>query len=301
MRPATSRRTARLDSSRVHQSQHDERGELHGRARPRLLAAADHTLGTTGFLLPTLQGGAISLYPLHITSFLRCPATTPLRRSQQSPIFPESQQRSICSPVAVVTDVSGRRALPRPPPGSAAATTICHVPLPGRPSLAESGLVPDVVDAVASGSGVGLEVAFSGDAPIAGGLLTPASSAAQPAVRITGGAEGELYTLVSADPDGPDPEAPTFREVLHWIVTNIPGGSSDVTAGHEVRRAGATARQRPRRGGRQRRRRNCGLPHPSRCPMPAGDSLDWPSPAHRHAPLLLPCLSPARAAACGRP
>ncbi len=32
------------------------------------------------------------------------------------------------------------------------------------------------------------------------------------------------YTLVLSDPDSPSPTAPTYREYLHWLVTNAPDG-----------------------------------------------------------------------------
>lgn len=35
------------------------------------------------------------------------------------------------------------------------------------------------------------------------------------------------------DPDAPSPSDPTMREYLHWIVTNIPGGT-DANKGEEV-------------------------------------------------------------------
>ncbi len=38
-----------------------------------------------------------------------------------------------------------------------------------------------------------------------------------------------LYTLVLSDPDSPSPTNPTFREYLHWLVTNAPDG--DISKG----------------------------------------------------------------------
>jgi hypothetical protein len=39
-----------------------------------------------------------------------------------------------------------------------------------------------------------------------------------------GGAE--KYTLVMVDPDAPSPSNPTLRNILHWLVTDIPGSTS---------------------------------------------------------------------------
>ncbi|KAL4557380.1 hypothetical protein LXL04_035556 [Taraxacum kok-saghyz] len=46
-----------------------------------------------------------------------------------------------------------------------------------------------------------------------------------PTVHI-GGQPNELYTLVMVDPDAPNPNEPHFRQLVSWIVTNIPGWGS---------------------------------------------------------------------------
>ncbi|PWA82417.1 Phosphatidylethanolamine-binding protein PEBP [Artemisia annua] len=52
------------------------------------------------------------------------------------------------------------------------------------------------------------------------------ASAVATAPRVTiGGSPNELYTLVLIDPDAPNPNEPSLKEVVSWIVTNIPGGS----------------------------------------------------------------------------
>nr|QVX19916.1 flowering locus T/terminal flower 1-2 [Anemia villosa] len=53
----------------------------------------------------------------------------------------------------------------------------------------------------------------------------------RPRVQI-GGQDG-LYTLVMTDPDAPSPSEPLMREVVHWIVTDIPAGT-DATYGREI-------------------------------------------------------------------
>ena len=46
------------------------------------------------------------------------------------------------------------------------------------------------------------------------------------------------YALVLSDPDSPSPSAPTFREYLHWLVTNAPGGDiSKAQVRHTVPRS----------------------------------------------------------------
>ncbi|KAI7751322.1 hypothetical protein M8C21_002882 [Ambrosia artemisiifolia] len=49
---------------------------------------------------------------------------------------------------------------------------------------------------------------------------------------LIGGEHDELYTLIMIDPDAPNPDEPALREVVTWIVTNIPGGESS-TQGNE--------------------------------------------------------------------
>ncbi len=53
-----------------------------------------------------------------------------------------------------------------------------------------------------------------------------------PKVEIIGADPNQVYTLLMTDPDAPSPEQPTFREWLHWMVTNIHG--SRVSEGNEV-------------------------------------------------------------------
>ncbi|KAH8949535.1 hypothetical protein BDL97_10G036900 [Sphagnum fallax] len=40
------------------------------------------------------------------------------------------------------------------------------------------------------------------------------------------GGDAEKYTLVMVDPDAPSPSSPTLRNILHWLVTDIPGSTS---------------------------------------------------------------------------
>lgn len=75
-----------------------------------------------------------------------------------------------------------------------------------------------------------------------GQLLAPPEAAAPPNVTLTSGGEG-LFTLLTVDPDAPDPANPTRRSILHYLVTNVPAGGA-ASEGTEVRHA--TGRQEGR-------------------------------------------------------
>ncbi|XP_039062160.1 protein MOTHER of FT and TFL1-like [Hibiscus syriacus] len=47
------------------------------------------------------------------------------------------------------------------------------------------------------------------------------------------GLPDQLYTLVMTDPDAPSPSEPSMREWVHWIVSDIPGGTNP-TRGKEL-------------------------------------------------------------------
>lgn len=72
------------------------------------------------------------------------------------------------------------------------------------------------------------------NAPLLFLLIMQAHSA--PSIGIIGAQAGKLYTLVMSDPDPPDPKAPIYREWLHWLIVNIPGGTAEITEGTEVTR-----------------------------------------------------------------
>ncbi|XP_078175039.1 protein MOTHER of FT and TFL1 homolog 1-like [Carex rostrata] len=62
--------------------------------------------------------------------------------------------------------------------------------------------------------------------------IKPSLAADPPFVKI-GGRPCHLFTLVMTDPDAPSPSEPSMRECLHWLVINIPGGTSPIQ-GDEV-------------------------------------------------------------------
>ena len=55
--------------------------------------------------------------------------------------------------------------------------------------------------------------------------IKPSMTAEPPKITISGKSDA-LYTLVMTDPDAPSPSEPTMRELVHWIVVDIPGGSN---------------------------------------------------------------------------
>ncbi|KAK1281175.1 Protein MOTHER of FT and TF 1 [Acorus gramineus] len=62
--------------------------------------------------------------------------------------------------------------------------------------------------------------------------VKPSMAVDPPTVQISG-RRSDLYTLVMTDPDAPSPSDPTMREWVHWIVVDIPGGTT-VVQGREV-------------------------------------------------------------------
>ncbi|XP_049305201.1 uncharacterized protein LOC105222811 [Bactrocera dorsalis] len=87
-----------------------------------------------------------------------------------------------------------------------------------------SGIVPDIIDNKPKGllqvtskvtypSGVKVEL---------GKELTPTQVKDQPTVSWEA-EDDALYTLFMVDPDAPSRAEPIYREILHWLVINIPG------------------------------------------------------------------------------
>ncbi|XP_049304328.1 protein D1-like isoform X1 [Bactrocera dorsalis] len=83
-----------------------------------------------------------------------------------------------------------------------------------------SGIVPDIIDNKPKGL---LQVTYSSGVKVElGKELTPTQVKDQPTVSWE--AEDDvLYTLIMVDPDAPSRAEPTSREILHWLVINIPG------------------------------------------------------------------------------
>ncbi|XP_024542653.1 protein SELF-PRUNING-like [Selaginella moellendorffii] len=56
--------------------------------------------------------------------------------------------------------------------------------------------------------------------------FSPAEVLLQPKVSITNAGNRDLFMLVMVDPDPPGPQIPILRNILHWIVVNIPAQST---------------------------------------------------------------------------
>ncbi|KAI8122934.1 hypothetical protein FF38_11753 [Lucilia cuprina] len=81
------------------------------------------------------------------------------------------------------------------------------------------GIIPDIIDSKPAT----IACVTYGDRSVSlGNELKPRQVKDEP--EITWKAEeGSLYTLLMVDPDAPSRETPTYREILHWFVINIPG------------------------------------------------------------------------------
>lgn len=60
-----------------------------------------------------------------------------------------------------------------------------------------------------------------------GKTLTKKNTVSKPTIEFVGDT-GKLYTLVMSDPDAP------AKSWLHWLITNIPGESKDLTQGQTI-------------------------------------------------------------------
>lgn len=97
-----------------------------------------------------------------------------------------------------------------------------------RQKLAQEKVVPDVIGAVPSSDvtikyNSGVEVTY-------GNELTPRQVKDKPTVDWP--TKQELYTVAMVDLDAPSRKDPSSREVLHWLVVNIPG--KDISKGETL-------------------------------------------------------------------
>lgn len=86
-------------------------------------------------------------------------------------------------------------------------------------------VIGDVLDMFVPG--VDLAVTYASRQVNNGCELKPSAVALLPRVDIGGEDLRNFYTLVMTDPDAPSPSDPTEREYLQWIVTDIPGTTSN--------------------------------------------------------------------------
>lgn len=83
-----------------------------------------------------------------------------------------------------------------------------------------SGIIPDIID---SKPAAVAQITYAGGVKVElGKELTPTQVKDQP--EVTWDADDyALYTLLMVDPDAPSRQEPTYREILHWLVINVPG------------------------------------------------------------------------------
>lgn len=92
-------------------------------------------------------------------------------------------------------------------------------------------VVPDVLDTVPANVTV---VTYAGGQQVQlGNELTPTEVKDAPStVQWQPADPNQLYTLIMSDPDAPAREYATLREMLHWLVVNVPG--SDLSSGDTI-------------------------------------------------------------------
>ncbi|XP_023025387.1 protein D3 isoform X1 [Leptinotarsa decemlineata] len=90
-------------------------------------------------------------------------------------------------------------------------------------------VVPDVIDVAPDQK---IEVTYpSGVSVDFGNELTPTQVKDEPTVKWNA-EENTYYTVTMVDPDAPSRKEPKIREVLHWLVVNVPG--MDITKGDVI-------------------------------------------------------------------
>nr|XP_014089745.2 protein D3 [Bactrocera oleae] len=99
----------------------------------------------------------------------------------------------------------------------------------GRRKMISSGIIPDIIDTSPKGL---VQVTYPSGVKVEFGKeLTPTQVKDEPTVSWEA-EDNALYALFMVDPDAPSRAEPTNREILHWLVINIPGNK--VTEGQTV-------------------------------------------------------------------
>ncbi|EDW80754.2 uncharacterized protein Dwil_GK11696 [Drosophila willistoni] len=95
----------------------------------------------------------------------------------------------------------------------------------------DSGLVPSIIDAAPLHK---LNIHFSSGVDVdLGNELTPTQVKDKPEVSWPVDEDNKSwYTLLMIDPDAPSRVEPTYAQVFHWCIVNVPG--NNVTAGQIV-------------------------------------------------------------------
>lgn len=98
--------------------------------------------------------------------------------------------------------------------------------------LTAGGVIGDVLDMFTPS--IKMIVVYNSNVQVNNGFeLMPSTITAPPRVEVIGGDMRTFYTLIMTDPDAPSPSDPTDREYLHWIVTDMPGTTSN-SFGREI-------------------------------------------------------------------
>lgn len=95
--------------------------------------------------------------------------------------------------------------------------------LPAKSNMEVQKVVPDILDHVPAALatvkyGPGVEMKD-------GAELTPEQVKATPTEVSWPAQTNALYTVLLTDPDAPSREHPLMREILHWLVVNVPGNN----------------------------------------------------------------------------
>ncbi|XP_020592097.1 protein HEADING DATE 3A-like [Phalaenopsis equestris] len=100
-----------------------------------------------------------------------------------------------------------------------------------RDTLVVGRVVGDIVDPFVKSAS--MNVIYNNKKVTNGSELKPSMVAREPRVEIEGYDISTHYTLVMIDPDAPSPSNPTKRELLLWLVTDIPE-TTTTSFGNEV-------------------------------------------------------------------
>ncbi|KAJ4956644.1 hypothetical protein NE237_013427 [Protea cynaroides] len=93
-----------------------------------------------------------------------------------------------------------------------------------RDPLVVGGVIGDVLDSF--NRSISIRVIYNNREVANGCDLRPSVVVNQPRVELGGNDLRTFYTLVMVDPDAPSPSDPNLREYLHWMVTDIPEGTT---------------------------------------------------------------------------
>ncbi|MCO5574817.1 hypothetical protein L7F22_028610 [Adiantum nelumboides] len=106
-------------------------------------------------------------------------------------------------------------------------------PLGSNADVLTETTIPPWLDVFGGTPNITLKLLFAGQPPISqqsnnGRLLTIAQTSTQPAIFLSGSSldGASSYALLTLDPDAFSPSTPILKNVVHWIISNIPGSIS---------------------------------------------------------------------------